>query len=157
MTSAVRALGGLVLTMSFSACSAPVSPAAAGSVLAGTTPVAVKTPSPSVLPAWIAEPATLPDGKVGKNNCTFAFVSGSQWDAHPEGGCWERVGVDGWTRQQIQKIHVPNFASCGGGPGDATAIRVCRAGGAGQPSPCTIDLQTGPNGCARCVINPTCH
>lgn len=109
------------------------------------------------LPAWIVEPSTLPDGRVGENNCTFQLPASYQWDAHSEGGCWEHAGPDGWTRQQFQRVHIPSFASCGGGPGDATAIRVCRAGGQGQPSPCSIDPFTGPNGCARCVINPMCH
>lgn len=45
-----------------------------------------------------------------------------------------------------------------GGPGDATAIRVCRLGGQGRPQPwCFIDPTTGPFGCARCVVNPECH
>ena len=110
------------------------------------------------LPAWIVAPATLPPGSVGKNNCTFPFgQTVPQWDFHPDAGCWERPGQDGWTRQQFQKIHIPAFPTCNNGPGDATAIRVCRAGGAGQPSPCSPDSPTGPNGCARCVINPTCH
>ncbi len=110
------------------------------------------------IPSWILNPATLPPGRMGKNNCTFAFGQVvPQWDFHPDAGCWEHSGPDGWTRQQFQKIHIPNLASCGGGPGDATAIRVCRLGGQGQPQPCFIDPTTGPNGCARCVVNPECH
>jgi hypothetical protein len=110
------------------------------------------------LPRWILKPSVLPVGKVGKNNCTFPLGHiVPQWNLHPDAGCWEHAGPDGWTRQQFASIHIPSFPSCGGGPGDATAIRVCRAGGAGQPSPCSIDPRTGPNGCARCVINPTCH
>lgn len=113
------------------------------------------TPIANALPAWIVYPSTLPQGRVGKNNCTFAFGQVvPQWDFHPDAGCWEYQGPDGWTRQQQQKIHVPNFPPCGGGPGDANAIRVCRDGGAGQSSPCG---DTGPNGCAVCVRNPTCH
>lgn len=137
----------------------PTAPALDPFVVDGPQPAAasVATKPASGLAAWITEPAALPGGRVGKNNCTFPFPAEYQWDAHPEGGCWERAGPGGWSRQQFQKIHIPNFASCGGGPGDATAIRVCRAGGRGQPSPCLIDPVTGPNGCARCVINPTCH
>jgi hypothetical protein len=82
-------------------------------------------------------------------------VDTPKWDFHPDAGCWEHTGPDGWTRQQFQKLHVPKFHECNGGPGDATAIRVCRAGGAGQDSPC--GEKTGPKGCARCVVNPTCH
>src|SRR5262252_5650305 len=89
------------------------------------------------LPSWVASPAVLPAGQVGQNNCTFPFGQDvPQWNFHPDAGCWERPGPDGWTRQQFQKIHIPNFPSCGGGPGDGTAIRVCRAGGAGQASAC---------------------
>ena len=146
-----------VLAAVLTGCSAPVSPSSSDAVPAGSTRLSLEAGAPSSLPLWITEPATLPAGRVGQNNCTFLFVAGAQWDVHPEGGCWEHPAADGWTRQQLQQIHVPAFASCGGGPGDATAIRVCRAGGAGQPSPCLIDRFTGPNGCARCVINPTCH
>ena len=114
--------------------------------------------SPTGIAAWILAPPDLPAGWVGKSNCTFLFGPlNARWDFHPEGGCWEHPGPDGWTRQQFQRVHVPSFASCGGGPGDATAIRVCRTGGQGQPSPCPIDALTGPTGCARCVVNPQCH
>jgi len=108
------------------------------------------------LPAWIVEPSTPPDGRVGKNNCTFAFGQAvPQWDFHPDAGCWEHAGPDGWTRQQYKRIHVPTLPACGGGPGDATGIRVCRA--PGLANPCFMDQVTGPNGCARCVVNPVCH
>ena len=109
------------------------------------------------LPDWIVVPEVLPSGRIGKNNCTFPFGEPVQWDVHSDAGCWEHPGPDGWTRQQSQRIHIPVFAACGNGPGDATAIRVCRAGGRGQPSPCSLNPTTGPNGCARCVVNPTCH
>lgn len=158
MNNAVRLFSGVALTMFLFGCSAPVSPSPSSAVQVDS-PLGslLGRPSPSSLPAWITEPATLPDGRVGKNNCTFPLPLDYQWDAHPEGGCWEHPAPDGWSRQQFQKVHIPSFPSCGGGPGDATAIRVCRAGGRGQPSPCLIDPLTGPNGCARCVINPTCH
>ena len=119
----------------------------------------VGTQSVSGLPGWIVNPSTLPPGRVGKNNCTFGFGDNVPiWDFHPDAGCWEHAGPDGWTRQQTQRIHFASFPSaCGGGPGDATGIRVCRAGGVGQPSPCSLDTTIGPSGCARCVINPTCH
>jgi hypothetical protein len=80
-----------------------------------------------------------------------------QWDFHTDAGCWESEGEEGWIRQHFEKIHIPAFPSCGGGPGDATAIRMCRAGGQGQPSLCFIDPVTGPSGCARCLVSPTCH
>ena len=68
------------------------------------------------IPSWILNPATLPPGRMGKNNCTFAFGQVvPQWDFHPDAGCWEHSGPDGWTRQQFQKIHIPNLASCGAG------------------------------------------
>lgn len=129
-------------------------PAREASGMPATTP----TPTASQPPDWIVNPATLPPGRVGKNNCKFEFeVDTPKWDVHPEAGCWEHAGPDGWTRQQFQKIHVPKFPQCGGRPGDATAIRVCRPGGQGQPSPCLIDKTTGPKGCARCVVSSTCH
>jgi hypothetical protein len=112
--------------------------------------------SASGLPAWIVEPPTLPSGRVGQNNCTFAFgLVVPQWDFHPDAGCWEHAGPDGWTRQQFQKIHVPSHPACGGGPGDATAIRVCQA--PGLANPCSPDQTTGSNGCAQCVVNTECH
>ena len=157
MSNAVRILPGIALTICLAGCSAPVSPSPLNVAAVGSAMGSLHEPSPSPLPAWILEPATLPDGRVGKNNCTFAFPTDYQWDVHPDGGCWQHNVADGWTRQQFQRMHIPAFASCGGGPGDATAIRVCRAGGAGQPSPCLIDPRTGPNGCSRCVVNPTCH
>src|SRR5215475_10466913 len=108
------------------------------------------------LPDWIINPPTLPPGRVGKNNCTFKFrYDIPKWDFHPDAGCWERPGPGGWTRQQFQKLHTPVFPECNNGPGDAGGIRVCRPGGEGQDSPC--GGKTGPNGCARCVHNPTCH
>ncbi len=112
-------------------------------------------PAADELPAWITEPSALPAGLVGTNNCTFPFgPKVPQWDFHPDAGCWEHAGPDGWTRQQFQRIHIPHYAFCGGGPGDATAIRICRA--PGEPNPCFIDELTGPTGCARCVVHPTC-
>src|SRR4051812_7017130 len=60
------------------------------------------------LPDWITEPATLPAGLVGQNNCPFPFGQiVPQWNFHPEAGCWEHAGPDGWTRQQFQRIHIP--------------------------------------------------
>ena len=160
---------GTAFVLVLAACSAgdiPATPTPLGgpsqssSISIGDSRVASVTGAQQVvgdLPSWILNPVALPPGRVGKNNCTFQFPAGYQWNAHPEGGCWEHPGPDGWFRQQFQKIHIPNFASCGGGPGDATAIRVCRLGGQGQPQPCFIDPTTGPNGCARCVVNPECH
>jgi hypothetical protein len=63
--------------------------------------------SASELPAWIVNPPALPPGRVGKNNCTFAFGQNvPQWNFHPDAGCWEHAGPDGWTRQQYQKLHI---------------------------------------------------
>ena len=149
-------LGALLMLLG--GCSAPTSPSPPDAAAVGIRVASLQDLSSASLPTWITEPATLPEGRVAKNNCTFPFGQiVPQWDLHSDAGCWEHAGPDGWTRQQFQKIHIPSFPSCGGGPGDATAIRVCRAGGAGQPSPCLIDQITGPTGCSRCVVNPTCH
>ena len=91
------------------------------------------------LPSWILDPERCHLAGVGKNNCTFQFPVGYQWNAHPRGKLLGTPRARRLFRQQFQKIHIPNFASCGGGPGDATAIRVCRLGGQGQPQPCFID------------------
>jgi hypothetical protein len=118
------------------------------------------TPTANELPDWVVNPSTLPPGRVGKNNCKFPFdVEVPKWNFHPDAGCWETKGRDGWTRQQFQKIHVPNFHACGDGPGDANAIRVCRpVGEKEQPPPGCIDGTTSPSsGCARCVVHPACH
>lgn len=112
---------------------------------------------PPTLPDWIRHPFEFPAGLMGSNNCTFApGAATAQWDFHPDGGCWERLGPDGWTRQQQHRIHVTQHAACGGGAADLSNTRVCRA--PSVPNPCAIDLLTGPNGCARCVIQPVvCH
>jgi hypothetical protein len=127
---------------------------------AATTPTrttdspTTQTPTASQLPDWIVNPKTLPPGRVGKNNCKFDFgLDTPKWDVHPDAGCWEHAGPDGWTRQQFQRIHHPSMPQCGGGPGDGTAIRVCRK--PGEDSPC--GEKTGPKGCARCVVSPKCH
>jgi hypothetical protein len=110
------------------------------------------------LPAWVNNPQDFAPGLMGRNNCTFPLgAAGAQWDFHPDGACWERPGPDGWTRQQQHRVHVPTLAICGGGSGDVSPIRVCRPGGAGQPNPCFINAATGPNGCALCVVDFTCH
>ena len=109
----------------------------------------------SAIPAWVLEPAEFPQGQQGRNDCTFPLGAGAQWDFHPGGGCWERPGPEGWTRQQFHQIHDSELASCGG-PGDLSGIRVCRPGGADQPSPCE-GKTTGPVGCAVCVSAVNCH
>lgn len=143
------------------ACAAPDTPSSPTrqlSLASGETGNAALAISASRLPSWVINPSALPDGRIGKNNCKFPFGQNvPQWDFHPDAGCWEHAGPDGWTRQQFQQIHVPIFPSCGGGSGDATAIVVCRAGGSGQRSPCLIDPLTRGVGCARCVVNPRCH
>jgi hypothetical protein len=106
--------------------------------------------------SWILNPDTLPPGRMGKNNCTFAFGQVvPQWDFHPDAGCWERPGPEGWTRNQQYKIHVPQHDACGGGPADVSPIRVCLA--PGLANPCPINATTGPNGCALCVRSVICH
>jgi hypothetical protein len=113
------------------------------------------------VPHWVAEPSTLPLGLEGTNNCTRFAIGNTtaQWDFHSDGACWERQGPDGWTRQQQHRVHVESSStSCGGGPADVFVIRVCREGGAGQPTPfCAFHQQTGPLGCAICVPGVVCH
>jgi len=109
----------------------------------------------TALPAWVGAPSTLPLGKLGENNCTFQLPANAQWDVHPDAGCWERPGRDGWTRQQFQNVHAPALTACGGGPADLTGIRVCRAGSAGQLPPC--GALAGPLNCETCTLNTTCH
>jgi len=111
---------------------------------------------PPLIPAWLTTPEELPPAFRGRNNCTFKFGQATaQWDFHPDGGCWERPGPDGWTRQQQYKIHVPQHLACGGGAGDVSPIRVCRA--PGEEDPCPINPLTGPTGCALCVASLTCR
>jgi hypothetical protein len=111
------------------------------------------------LPDWVLSPSTFPDGLKGTNNCSFPMVPNTTtvWNQHEDGGCWEHPGPDGWTRQHLNAVHVEELTGCGRQPGDVTTIRVCRAGGEGQVSPCYGSV-TGPRGCAVC-IDPTftCH
>jgi hypothetical protein len=146
--------------LSLAACSIPSEP----SLTSVVGPEAVRSVAaaggPPSLPGWIANPAVIPSGLKGRNNCTFAFgpgATGGIWDYHADGACWERPGPDGWTRQQQNVVHVPQHASCGGGPADVSPIRICRAGGAGQPTPCDVNPTTGPLGCAICVRSVVCH
>ena len=120
----------------------------------------VAAPGHLSIPAWIAVPALFPEELKGTNNCTFplgAGAAGGIWDYHPDGACWERSGPDGWVRQHQNVIHVPQHASCGGGPADVSPIRICRQGGANQPTPCQVNPTTGPLGCAVCVRSVVCH
>ena len=141
----------------------PTDPLVNGGMLSGrvgTQSVSQGASEAPLLAAWITDPESLPVGLRGQNNCTFAFgvdIPNAQWDFHPEGGCWERPGPDGWTRQQQHHVHVPQHARCGGGAGDVSPIRVCRPGGAGQPNPCLENPTTGPTGCAICVRSLACH
>lgn len=112
------------------------------------------------LPDWIANPAEIPPGLKGQNNCTFPIVPGGTggiWNYHTDGACWERPGPDGWIRQQQNVVHAPQHAACGGGAADVSPIRICRTGGAGQPTPCDVNPTTGPLGCAICVRSVVCH
>ena len=118
--------------------------------------------------SWVFSTFNLPSGLRGLNNCTFAFGQDiPQWDFHPDAGCWEHPGPDGWVRQQQYNIHIPSAAACGGGPGDATNIRICRRDDDGlpvfgYPAPCgdrpTPEFPTtGPNGCSICYRSLVCH
>jgi hypothetical protein len=104
------------------------------------------------LPNWVLNPPTMPEGRQGKDNCTFAFGQEAQADFHPDGGCWETSAPDGLTRQQLHNVHFPTASFCGGAPGDSSAIRVCAS-----PGIQTICGLTGPNGCVGCVPNTSCH
>lgn len=135
MTSAAPACPVIVLTLLVTGCSAPVSPSPAD--ITADHPVG---PSATVnqvvgspeLPAWIAEPAVLPAGLRGLNNCTFPFGNPTvQWDFHPDGACWEHPAPEGWTRNQQHRVHATSVPLCGGGPGDVFPIRMCRPGGPG--------------------------
>jgi hypothetical protein len=162
MTYLTRLGAAIAVTVFVFACAKPVSPTAspispstAAALGAGAVPLTIQS-EPPLLPAWITDPEEFPVGLKGQNNCTFGFgAPGAQWDFHPDGACWERRAPDGWIRQQQHRVHVPQLASCGGGAGDLSPIRVCRA--PGEPNPCFIDASTGPNGCARCVVKVTCH
>ena len=112
--------------------------------------------------SWVAQPSTFPIGWMGRNNCTFAIpiAAGSDpvWDAHPEGGCWERPGPDNQTRQALNAVHYNSLAACGGGPGDISGLRLCVADAIGQAPVETICGPTGPGGCAVCEPATTvCH
>ena len=148
---AARVCASMVLVVSLGACSSPTSPLEGITASEGSR--SFKTAG-SGIPDWVLHPQALPAGLQGQNNCTYAHEG--QWDAHPEGGCWERPGPDGWTRQQTNKNHVDSLPICGGGPGDTALLRVCRAGGEDQISPCDGNT-TGPRGCALCVRVVTCH
>lgn len=111
----------------------------------------------SALPAWILDPAEVPEGLRGQNNCSFAIGQATaEWNYHPDGSCWEHPGPDGWTRNQQYRVHVHALAACGGGAGDVSPIRVCRLPPF-QPNICPETPTTGPLGCAICVRSVTCH
>lgn len=139
-------------------CASPTSPGVHPTV---SMPASVDYQiGPPELPAWIADPEVLPAGLQGQNNCTFPFGNTTvQWDFHPDGACWEHPAQDGWTRNQQHRVHASSVPLCGGGPGDVFPIRMCRAGGAGQPGPSSAceTATTGPNGCVICVRSVVCH
>jgi hypothetical protein len=56
-----------------------------------------------------------------------------QWDFHPDAGCWEHAGPDGWTRQVQYKLHVPHHSDCGGWTGRRFAIRCVSGPGHCKP------------------------
>jgi hypothetical protein len=154
MRSANGCCSALALAASLAACGNSESEddaRAAAGLLSGDAEV-----SAAVLPAWITAPRTMPEELRGLNNCTFPLrLPDAEWDYHPDGACWERPGPDGWTRQQLYRVHVPQHAACGNGPADVSPIRICQA--PGLPNPCNINPETGPNGCAVCVIDVACH
>ena len=163
MSTAARASLAIVLTLLVAGCAAPVSPSPTG-LAAGRTAGLPATPyqsvSPPELPVWIAEPAVLPVGLRGQNNCTFPFGNPTvQWNFHSDGACWEHPAQDGWTRNQQHRVHASSVPLCGGGPGDVFPIRMCRQGGPEQPgpSPACETPTTGPNGCVICVRSVVCH
>jgi hypothetical protein len=106
------------------------------------------------IPAWVSEPSKLPEGLIGKNNCTVGPSLDADFTLHPDGGCWEKAGPDGLVRQQFQAGHLLSVAACNGGPGDVSGIRLC--GEPEQETPCGV---TGPRGCVSCPSNGgiVCH
>ena len=128
------------------------------SALSSSTPAVAGPASASVAgdTGWLSEPATFPTGWMGRNNCTFPLGAGV-WDAHPEGGCWERSGPNGQVRQAYNAVHFNAAAGCGGAA-DLSGIRICVPDAVGGPSVPTACGMTGPRGCAVCAA-PTivCH
>jgi hypothetical protein len=165
LSKPLRGVCTLCVTVLFAACSIldlPATPTTADPTQVAARDVERALPVAGMarvnpeIPSWVLNPEDFPPGLRGKNNCTFAFGQNiPQWDFHPDAGCWERPGPDGWTRQQQYKLHVAEFASCGGGPADVSPIRVCLT--PGLANPCPINPTTGPNGCALCVRSVTCH
>jgi hypothetical protein len=160
---AVVALAALVVSCA-TGPSAPTVPTKAEALLMSPSPrvatIAEADGGQIELPRWITDPVTLPGGLQGQNNCTFPLGnSTAQWNFYPDGACWEHAGPDGWTRQQQHHIRVLSTSACGGGPADVSNVRVCRAGGAGQPAPSPSCLQpvTGGNGCVICVSAVVCN
>lgn len=119
------------------------------SAAAENNPTAVRNSAAADLPDWISNPATLPPGQQGRNSCTIAFPRpGIEWNAHKEGGCWQRPGPDNLVRQQLHRVHLLDQPTCDSDTADVFAIRVCHTDGrAGVETPCG---KTGPRGCAVC-------
>ena len=147
-----------LMTVSVTACASPAAPSKTvlnGDVIQSFGALA----GPPSMPAWIANPAVIPSGQKGKNNCSFPLgpgATGGIWNFHADGACWERPGPDGWIRQHQNVVHVPQHALCDGAA-DVSPIRICREGGADQPTPCDENPTTGPLGCAVCVRSVACH
>ena len=149
-----------LLGLWLAACSGPTVPGRPSAVESNGTQLRTEMLAAHSLPDWIANPTEIPEGLKGQNNCTFPFgpgATGGIWNYHTDGACWERSGLDGWIRQQQNVVHVPQHAACEGGAADVSPIRICRAGGAGQPTPCDVNPTTGPLGCAICVRSVVCH
>ena len=156
MKSAARLVLGMALAGFVYACAEPVAPSRVDNI-GDAAITALDAPGLASVPPWVVDPLELPSGLQGRNNCLFTFPEHfEQWNVHPEGACWERPVPDGWTRQQLHQVHMDVVPACGGRPGDVSSIRICRPGGANQPSPCPTP--TGPAGCALCVpAVVSCH
>ena len=117
---------------------------------------AVQTKAITGLPDWVYNPSELPDGLVGKSNCTFAFspTVPAEPTKHPDSGCWEKSAPNGLVRQQFQAVHFAALGVCGGDPGDLKGIRLC-----GEPFQDTECGLAGPKGCANCAnaFELICH
>ena|SRR5215475_15771731 len=76
----------------------------------------------TTLPNRILQPEAPPQGLEGFNNCfTYGFPPDIFFEEYST--CWERLGPDGFVRQQF-KLHRENLLECDGGPGDLESIHI---------------------------------